>query len=265
MDRDDVVAHNRAAWDKEVANDNEWTRPVSPAVIERARAGDWSVVLIGYEPVPAEWLPTSLVGVDLLCLASGGGQQGPVLAAAGATVTVFDNSPSQLKQDEGVAKRDHLALRTVLGDMRDLSAFEDSSFDLVFNPVSNLFCPELGSVWRECFRVLRPGGSLLTGFVNPDIYLFDFELLDTRGELVVRHRLPFSDVTHTTAEERDRLYGPGAALEYSHTLTEQIGGQLECGFLLTHFAEAPHHSDATAEYMSGYFATRAIKPALAPS
>jgi SAM-dependent methyltransferase len=148
--------------------------------------------------------------------------------------------------------------------MRDLSDFEDSSFDLVFNPVSNLFCPELGSVWRECFRVLRPGGSLLTGFVNPDIYLFDFELLDTRGELVVRHRLPFSDVTHTTAEERDRLYGPGAALEYSHTLTEQIGGQLECGFLLTHFAEAPHHSDATAEYMSGYFATRAIKPTLAP-
>jgi SAM-dependent methyltransferase len=249
MDRDDVVAHNRAAWEQEVANDNEWTRPVSPAVIERARAGDWSVVLVGYEPVPAEWLPTSLVGVDILCLASGGGQQGPVLAAAGANVTVFDNSPSQLKQDEGVAKRDHLALRTVLGDMRDLSAFEDSSFDLVFNPVSNLFCPELGSVWRECFRVLRPGGSLLTGFVNPDIYLFDFEPLDTRGELVVRHRLPFSDVTHTTAEERDRLYGPGAALEYSHTLTEQIGGQLECGFLLTHFAEAPHHSDAAAEYM----------------
>jgi len=30
------------------------------------------------------------------CLASGGGQQGPVLAAAGAHVTVFDNSPRQL-------------------------------------------------------------------------------------------------------------------------------------------------------------------------
>src|SRR5215212_8338426 len=61
----------------------------------------------------------------------------------GARVTVLDNSPRQLEQDELVAQRDNLPLRTVLGDMRDLSAFAGSSFDLVFNPVSNLFIPEL--------------------------------------------------------------------------------------------------------------------------
>jgi SAM-dependent methyltransferase len=183
-----------------------------------------------------------------------------VLAAAGANVTAFDNSPRQLDQDCAVADRESLTIRTVLGDMRDLSAFQDGSFDLVFHPVSNLFCPELSPVWRECFRVLRPGGALLAGFMNPDLYIFDRDAEDNRGELVVRHQLPYSDLTHISKEERERLAGPDAPLEYSHTMTAQIGGQLEAGFILTAFAEAPHHASITANYMSGYFATRAVKP-----
>jgi SAM-dependent methyltransferase len=254
----DPVAHNRAAWDREVAGGNEWTVPVSPEVIARARAGDWSVVLIGYEPVPRDWFPADLTGAPILCLASGGGQQGPVLAAAGADVTVFDNSPGQLARDEEVAAREGLAIRTVLGDMRDLSAFGDGSFDVVFNPVSNVFCPELAPVWRESFRVLRPGGLLLTGFMNPDIFIFDVTALDEREEYVVRHPLPFSTLDLPDAE-RTRAYGDGA-IEYSHSLTEQIGGQLAAGFILTHLVEAPHHADLTARYMPGYIATRARKP-----
>ena len=72
----DPVAHNRAAWDREVDRGNEWTRPVGPDVIARARTGDWSVVLIGYEPVPRDWFPADITGTVVLCLASGGGQQG---------------------------------------------------------------------------------------------------------------------------------------------------------------------------------------------
>ena len=255
----DPVAHNRAAWDREVDSGNEWTRPVGSDVIARARAGDWSVVLIGYQPVPRDWFPAELAGAAVLCLASGGGQQGPVLAAVGADVTVFDNSPAQLARDEEVAAREGLRLRTVLGDMRDLSAFADASFDVVFNPVSNVFCPELAPVWREAFRVLRPGGVLMSGFMNPDIFIFDLAALDEREEFVVRHKIPFTTLD-LSEDERARIYGAGA-IEYSHTLTEQIGGQLAAGFLLTHFAEAPHHADATARYMPGYIATRAIKPA----
>jgi SAM-dependent methyltransferase len=254
----DAVAHNRAAWDREVDGGNEWTRPVGPEVIARARAGDWQVVLIGYEPTPRDWFPAELTGTAILCLASGGGQQGPVLAAAGADVTVFDNSPKQLARDAEVAAREGLPIRTVLGDMRDLSAFPGASFDMVFNPVSNVFCPELAPVWRECFRVLRPGGTLLAGFMNPDIFIFDLTALDERDEFVVRHRIPFSTLD-LPKDERARTYGDGA-IEYSHTLTEQIGGQLRAGFLLTDLAEAPHHADATARYMPGYIATRAVKP-----
>jgi SAM-dependent methyltransferase len=257
----DPVAHNRSAWDREVEAGNEWTVPVGPDVIAAARAGTWSVVLIGHEPVPRDWFGANLAGADVLCLASGGGQQGPVLAAAGARVTVLDNSPRQLAQDRMVADRDGLELRTVLGDMRDLSAFAGGSFDLVFNPASNVFCPDLEPVWRECFRVLRPGGVLLAGFMNPDIFIFDADAADNRGELIVRHPLPYSDLTHLSASERARLWGPDAPVEYSHTLAEQIGGQLDAGFVITGFRELPHHAGPTADYMPGYFATRAVKPA----
>jgi SAM-dependent methyltransferase len=208
--------------------------------------------------VPRDWFPAELAGAEVLCLASGGGQQGPVLAAAGAAVTVLDNSPRQLDRDREVAAREGLAVRTELGDMRDLSAFPDASFDVVFNPVSNVFCPELAPVWRESFRVLRPGGILMTGFLNPDVYIFDVRALDERNELVVRHPIPFSSLD-LPDDERQRAYGTGP-IEYSHTLTEQIGGQLAAGFTLTHFDEAPHHADATARYLPGYFATRAVKP-----
>ena len=255
----DPVAHNRAAWDREVAKDNEWTRPVGPEIVARARAGDWSVVLIGYEPTPRDWFPADLAGAAILCLASGGGQQGPVLAAAGADVTVFDNSPAQLARDDEVAAREGLPIRTVLGDMRDLTAFAGASFDVVFNPVSNVFCPDLAPVWQESFRVLRPGGLLLAGFLNPDIFIFDVAVLDEREEFVVRHPIPFTTLD-LPQDERAQAYGDGA-IEYSHTLTEQIGGQLGAGFLLTHLTEAPHHADATARIMPGYIATRAIKPA----
>ena len=253
----DPVAHNRAAWDREVDNDNEWIRPVGPDVIARARAGDWSVVLIGHQPVPRGWFPAELAGAAVLCLAAGGGQQGPVLAAAGAAVTVFDNSPRQLGRDAEVAERDGLAVATVLGDMRDLSVFPDASFDVVLHPVSNVFCPDVVPVWRESFRVLRPGGVLLAGFLNPDVFIFDVAALE-RDELVVRYRLPFCSLDLPDAERR-QYYGDGP-VEYSHSLTAQLGGQLDAGFSLTHLVEAPHHADPTARYMPGYLATRAIRP-----
>src|SRR5262249_59725096 len=135
-----------------------------------------------------------------------------VVAAAGAEVTVFDTSPAQLARDEEVAAREGLAIRTVLGDMRDLSAFPDVSFDVIVNPVSNVFCPELAPVWRESFRVLRPGGVLMTGFVNPDIFIFDLTALDERGEFVARHPPPFRSLD-LPADERARAYGQGGPIE----------------------------------------------------
>ena len=256
----DIREHNRIAWDKQVADDNEWTRPVSSEQIAAARRGEWSVVLTGYQPVPRSWFPASLVGVNVLCLAGAGGQQGPIFAAAGANVTVFDNSPAQLEQDQRVAARDGLTIRTVEGDMRDLSVFADASFDLIFHPVSNVFVPEVRPVWRECQRVLRTGGTLLAGFMNPVEFVFDFDLKEDMGVLKVTYGLPYSDVESITADERERLFGAESPVEFSHTFDDLIAGQLEAGFVLTGFYSTPHHASITAKYgIPGYFATRAVK------
>jgi SAM-dependent methyltransferase len=255
----DIVEYNRRAWDHEVGSGNPWTLPVSADVIADARAGRWTVALTENLPVHREWFPP-LSGADVLCLASGGGQQGPVLAAAGARVTVFDNSPAQLDRDRMVAERDGLPLRCVQGDMADLSAFAEAGFDLVFHPVSNLFAPAVRPVWREAFRVLRPGGVLLAGFLNPDLYIFDLDAADA-GRLEVRHALPYADATHLTAEELEQRRQRLQPLEFSHTLADQIGGQLDAGFVLTAMYEDRHRDSAIARHMPTYFATRAVKPA----
>src|SRR5215213_6021005 len=152
----DIRGYNQEAWDKEVERGNQWTVPVGPEVIEAARQGRWEVLLTETKPVPRAWFP-EMAGADVLCLASGGGQQAPTFAAAGASVTVLDNSPRQLAQDRFVAERESLDLETLQGDMRDLSVFADGSFDLVFHPVSNLFVPEVRPIWNESYRLLRRG------------------------------------------------------------------------------------------------------------
>jgi SAM-dependent methyltransferase len=181
------------------------------------------------------------------------------LAATGASVTVFDNSPRQLARDAEVAEREGLAIRLVEGDMRDLSVFAEASFDLIFHPVSNLFVPDILPVWREAFRVLRPGGWLLAGFVNPVEYSFDVALYD-EGIFTVKHPLPYNDVEHLTPAERDKLFGPNAAVEFSHSLDTQIGGQLSAGFMLTGLYESRRAEGDIANYMPSYIATRALKP-----
>ena len=96
---------NASIWDRRSENNDRWSVPVSGEEIRRARAGDWQIVLTPTRPVPADWFPESLAGKRILCLASGGGQQGPILAAAGAEVTVLDNSRVQLEKDASVARR----------------------------------------------------------------------------------------------------------------------------------------------------------------
>lgn len=118
-----IFEHNRTAWDRQAASRCEWSQPVGADVIAAARRGNWSVRLTP-NALPADWLP-DVRAQRILCLASAGGQQAPVLAAAGADVTVFDASAAQLAQDEMVAHRDGLALKIVQGDMRDLSVFAD--------------------------------------------------------------------------------------------------------------------------------------------
>jgi SAM-dependent methyltransferase len=256
--RMDLLAYNRHAWDRQAQQGDRWTVPVGPDVIAAARRGDWHVVLTPTRPVPAAWFP-DLAGLDVLCLASGGGQQAPVLAAAGARVTELDNSPAQLDRDRLVADRDGLDVTTVLGDMADLSVFLDGRFGLVFHPCSNCFVPHVRPVWREAYRVLRPGGVLLAGFANPALFIFD-DAAAERGELLVRHAVPYADLTSLTEAERRLYTDRDQPLVHGHTLEDQIGGQLDAGFVLTGLYEDRDPDHPLARFLPAFVATRAEKP-----
>lgn len=263
MSRDstmDLIEHNRQAWNRESAQGSEWTTPVDADAIRAARRGEWSVVLTPLKPVPASWWG-DVRGKQVLCLASGGGQQVPILAAAGAQVTSFDLSDEQLDKDRTVAEREGLAIRCVRGDMTDLSAFEAESFDLIFHPVSNVFVPDVAAVWRECWRVLKPGGVLLAGFMNPSLFLFDHDEAAARGELVVTYPLPYAEPESLPAEARHRWEQSGRAAEFSHSLEQQIGGQTEAGFAIVGLYEDGWSDEATLfnRYSPVAIATRAVK------
>jgi len=258
-----VHDHNRRAWNLQSTEGCRWSTPFSDDEIARAAAGDWSVRLTPNRAVPAKWFPAypSLAGVCVLALACGGGQQVPIFAAAGAEVTSFDASDVQVAKDAEVCARHGLSARTMIGDMADLSALADGSFDMIFNPVSNVFAADLAPIWRECHRVLRPGGALLCGFMNPAFFLFDHAWLEESGELCGVHPLPYSDLEHGDPEELAAQLEAGLSLEFSHSWEAQLGGQIEAGFAVAGFFEDDWDEDSTRlqGWMKMYAATRAVR------
>lgn len=250
------IVANSQIWDKRSENNDVWSIPVSKEEVERARKGKWSIVLTPAKPVPANWFPEKLEGKKVLCLAGGGGQQGPILAAAGADVTVFDNSKVQLEKDAFVAKRDGLTIKTIQGNMQDLSAFADESFDCIVHPWSNGYIDDVRTVWKECARVLKRNGLLLAGFGNPISCIFNVGKFE-KGILQVENTIPYADIDHMDDPETRAIVEADGYL-WSHTLEDQIQGQIEAGFAIIGFYEDIGGS-ALDKYINSSIATKAIK------
>lgn len=250
------IEENRRVWDERAENNDKWSIPVTAEQTDRARKGDWSIVLTPTKAVPRNWFPDNLQGKKVLCLAGGGGQQGPILAAAGADVTVFDNSRKQLEKDEYVARRDGLTIRTVQGNMQDLSVFEDESFDCIVHPWSNGFVDDILPVWKECARVLRKNGLLLSGFGNPIECIFNAGKLE-QGIFAVENSIPYADVDHLDDPAIKALAESDGYL-WSHTLEEQIQGQIDAGFAIIGFYEDTGGT-VLDKYINSSVATKAIK------
>lgn len=258
-----VFEFNRNAWNLQSEEGCRWSTPFPGKIIEAAKEGDWSVILTPNKAVPASWFPRhpDLSGVRILALASGGGQQVPIFAAAGAEVVSFDGSDTQLRKDEETCARHDLEIETQQGDMADLTGLGDESFDLIFNPVSNVFAESLAPIWRECYRVLKPGGALLTGFMNPCFFLFDHELLEETGELVVKHRLPYSDLESADPDFLSDQLEAQLSLEYSHSWEDQLGGMCQAGLAITGFYEDDWDKESTGlqGWMPMFAAARAVR------
>ena len=243
---------NAITIDRWVEEGWEWGTPISHEEYIAARAGKWDVLLTPTKFVPHAWFG-DLKGKRVLGLASGGGQQMPVFAALGADCTVLDYSERQLASERMVAQREGYEISIIRADMTKRLPFEDDSFDLIFHPVSNCYVEEVCPIFRECFRVLKSGGILLSGLDNGINYITG------EDEKIIVNTLPSNPLKNP--EHRKLLEDTDCGMQFSHTIEEQIGGQLKAGFILTDLYGDTNGEGYLHEHnIETFIATRAIKP-----
>lgn len=230
----------------------EWGQPITHEVYADALAGKWDVLLTPKKAVPHAWFG-DLHGKKLLGLASGGGQQIPIFTALGADCTVLDYSDKQLESERAVAEREGYDVRIVKADMTKPLPFEDGEFDIIFHPVSNCYVEEVKPIFRECSRILKRGGVLLCGLDNGINFI-----VDIFDETKISNALPFNPLKNP--ELMKALAEDDSGVQFSHTMEEQIGGQLEAGFILTDIYEDTNGEGYLHELnIPCFIATRAVK------
>ena len=249
MSYQDVNAAAIARW---IEEGWPWGVPITHEAYEKAKAGDWNILLTPTKPVPKVWLG-DLKGKQVLGLAAGGGQQMPIFCALGAACTVLDYSDRQLQSEHDVAEREGYEINVVKADMSRPLPFPDGTFDMIYHPVANVYVREVKPIWRECFRVLKPGGVLLAGLDNGINYIVD------EDEERIVNKLPFDPLQNE--DQLRQLQEQDAGVQFSHTAEEQLGGQLEAGFIPTDLYEDTNGKGRLHElHIPSYYATRAVKP-----
>ena len=231
---DPIARYNARRWQALADADAVFTRPalnLDPAGARRM--------------VDPEGLLGDLAGKRVLCLASGGGQQSAAFALLGAAVTVFDLSPAQLERDRQVAAHYRLAVATMQGDMRDLSALPRAGFDIVWHGYSLSFVPDPRVVFGEVAGALTPGGLYDVQVANPFTIGMTPEDWNGAGYTM---RYPYQDGLEITAADPDWVYERNAGhaepvpppREYRHTLSALVNGLIAQGFVITRLADDRH-------------------------
>ncbi len=247
----DYVELNSKIIDECVNEGWKWGTPITSEEFNRAKNGEWKIKLSITKYIPREWFG-ELKDKNVLGLAAGGGQQIPILSAFGAKCTLLDYSIMQLKTDAMVASREGYKVNLIKYDMTKRLPFDDNSFDIIIFPACSEFIEKVEPVFRECYRILKKGGILLCGLINPMNYIVD----DNEEKIV--HSLPFNPLRNK--EHEKILLKRGAGYQFSHTVAEQIGGQLKAGFILTHVEDDTNGEGRLHELnIPTYMVTRAIK------
>jgi SAM-dependent methyltransferase len=279
MEQDEVTRKVEQCWDRGVEEGDPCTRPLldlTPGMV-REYADGRRDELPGVSMEPRHVLEGA-EGKDVLCLASGGGQQSAVFGLLGANVSVLDISAGQLTGDRTAAEHYGYEVTTVKGDMRDLSAFDDTSFDLVYQPHSFSYVPDVRPVYREVHRVLRSGGLYSAGHVNPAVHAVSLGFCGSRGGAGgwdgVGYRIvdPYRGriVFRNEAGVENMAEGEPTG-ENRHFLKDIFGGLIELGFIIREVVENPCHLEEpiSAEpgsynhmlaYVGLYFDSVAEKP-----
>lgn len=260
---DQMVSANQVWWEKMVAEGNGFTRPwlhLDPAVVRAYAEGH-----LDRPPRPLDQMFPArvLAGIqskDVLCLASGGGQQSAVFGILGARVTVFDMTAGQLAADKEAAATYGYTVTTIQGDMRDLAALQDASFDLVYQAPSMAYVPDVKQVYAEVARVLRPGGVYRADAHNPLAQFVEDSSWDGTG---YRISVPYAVKAQQRAKDE-------IVFEFRHDLSDIFNGLILYGFVIEQVLEAPSdlYQEGAAEpgmwphselYLSGLFAIVARK------
>ena len=244
---------NISVINKWVKNDWEWSIPISHENFIKVKKGEWNIPLTPNKFVPKEWFPP-LKGKKILGSACGGGQQMPVFAALEADCTVLDYSEEQLAKDKYVSERESYSINIVKADMTEKFPFENCEFDIIFHPISNCYIEDVYHIWNECYRILKNNGILIAGMGNGIKYLFD----DVENHpLVVVNKLPYNPLKNEDLYKKINFEYDN--IQFSHSLEEQIGGQLKAGFTLTDLYEDYGNEGLLKDYVSEYYVTRAVK------
>jgi SAM-dependent methyltransferase len=240
----DYQSNNRKVWNSladngslfaKVATDEECRRPLK--------------VLDG-----RGWLPESVAGLKVLCLASGGGWQSVLYGVAGARVTVVDVSEAMLQLDEREAGRRGLDIQTVRASMDDLRMLDDAAFDIVHQPVSSCYIPDLCPMYAEITRVLRDDGIYISQHKQPTSLQISHR--NERQQFVVG-----VEYYHTGPLPRqiDQAYRENGATEYLHRLDDLLGGMCRSGLVIEDVRE-PVRADYDAAVTHYGYRGRFIPP-----
>ncbi len=229
--------------DELVENNVYWSACATPEEMQRAKEGKLTIKFFDRE-IPADWLK-DIKGKKILCLAGAGGLQAPLLACAGAEVTVLDLSEKMLDKDRKMAEKEQLSITIEKGNMCDLSRFSDSSFDYILNPTSLMYVPNVKPVFKECYRILNKGGIFIMMAPNPINYLCDFIDDENGGYYKAVNRMPYCSSDFDNNSDW---------IEYGHTMEDYIGGQIENGFVINGYIECQ-----LEDITELHFLTRATK------
>jgi SAM-dependent methyltransferase len=240
--------HNRALWDQLAAQGHRFARPASAEEL-----ADPLGTVDG-----AGWLSGDIRGQKVLCLASGGGRQGPLYAAAGGVVTVVDISARQLEIDRRVAAEHDLQLRTVEASMDALTMFGQGEFDLVIHPVSTCYVPRIEKVYSEVARVTRHNGLYISQHKTPTNLQVDLQP-SSDGYVVRQPYYRADDQSLPQVEDANSRLREKGTLEFVHRWEQLVGMMCRSGFVIEDLVE-PLHADSNARIGSLGHRSRYVAP-----
>lgn len=235
MDASEQHWHNRAAWDRLAKQQDRLAKP--------ARDIDFDNPLKSVDG--PGWLGNDISGKRVLCLAAGGGRQGPIYAAAGAIVTVVDISPSMLELDRIVAGQRNLPLTTIEASMDDLAAINNDAFDIVIQPVSTCYVPDVVPVYREIARVLCAGGIYISQHKQPT----SLQTTIDAEQSGYRIEYPYYYSDPLPPSPKPNLIREDGTLEYIHRWEQLLGAMGRSGLVIEDMTE-PMHAKPNAEASS---------------